>query len=599
MNALLAPVILFFFTVLLKKIFNAKLGKPTKELAERRTQIQHFHKMVIKAVFPVRELHKFTELFGQHYEITSMALRALGARIGSRVYWPGTGPSLEDYDLLDVGDDVVFGSRAYLVTSDDIGSEPICIQKGAMVSDRVTLLPGVEVGEKTVMGSGALTRRNVKYPSDTTWIGSKQGEAVCLTKDSSVDAIRQRDTLVSSPANGPLSKNQKIQLATDANGIGMSEDDHGLGIALRPLSSSSTLAPPYPTIRATSADSVETWIHPGPNLSSTKAGGNLLSPRPITPESPSVSPLSDSMDEAVKKLISSPPLHPIGSQSTSTPFGRAFYSHIAPYYVLRLWQVVIYTLLIVAFTAFYWNVASTSAIVIVSHFLDAVPALLPSANNLARPLIIYMLVTIATSTLLTVEAFLALAVIIASKWLLIGRRTPGSYDWDTSSYNQRWQVLLTIEKLRRHCYGGQGILGLLTGTHYMVLYFRALGARIGKDCALFASGAPSLLFTEPDLLQLGNRVVVDDASLVGHINSRGNFRLNGLSVGDGAVLRSGSRLLSGARMESESCLLEHTLVMAGDVVEEGECRQGWPAEEFKGRRVFLDDCAKDGERKVN
>lgn len=154
-----------------------------------------------------------------------------------------------------------------------------------------------------------------------------------------------------------------------------------------------------------------------------------------------------------------------------------------------------------------------------------------------------------------------------------------------SSYCQRWQLFLKLETFRRHCYGGYGILGMLTGSHWIVLYFRALGARIGKDCSLFAGGLPSLMFTEPDLLTLGDRVTVDDASLVGHINTRGKFDLNPLYVGDRSVLRSGSRLLSGARMESDSCLLEHTLVMAGDVVDEGVTMQGWPAEEFAEKRM--------------
>ena len=91
-----------------------------------------------------------------------------------------------------------------------------------------------------------------------------------------------------------------------------------------------------------------------------------------------------------------------------------------------------------------------------------------------------------------------------------------------------------------------GILGMLTGTHWIVLYFRALGARIGNDCALFANGRPSLMFTEPDLIQLGDRVTVDDASVVAHINTRGKFDLNRLEIGDRCVLRTGSRLLSGA-----------------------------------------------------
>ena len=126
---------------------------------------------------------------------------------------------------------------------------------------------------------------------------------------------------------------------------------------------------------------------------------------------------------------------------------------------------------------------------------------------------------------------------------------------------------------------------MLTGTYWIVLYFRALGASIGKDCALFAGGLPSLYFTEPDLLTLGDRVSVDDASLVGHINTRGKFDLNPLHVGDRSVLRTGSRLLSGARMEADTCLLEHTLIMAGDVVDAGRTCQGWPADDFKGSRM--------------
>lgn len=126
---------------------------------------------------------------------------------------------------------------------------------------------------------------------------------------------------------------------------------------------------------------------------------------------------------------------------------------------------------------------------------------------------------------------------------------------------------------------------MLTGTHWLVLYFRALGANIGEDCALFAGGAPSLMFTEPDLLTLGDRVAVDDASLVAHINTRGKFDLNPLFVDSRSVLRSGSRLLSSATMEEDTCLLEHTLVMAGDVVDKGATSQGWPAEEFTSSRM--------------
>ena len=80
-------------------------------------------------------------------------------------------------------------------------------------------------------------------------------------------------------------------------------------------------------------------------------------------------------------------------------------------------------------------------------------------------------------------------------------------------------------------------------------------------------------------------MAVDDASLVAHVNSRGNFSLSELSVGDRSVLRSGSRLLAGARMGMDACLLEHTLVVAGDGVDDGGTWQGWPADVFEGERV--------------
>ncbi|KAJ1326547.1 hypothetical protein MN608_07994 [Microdochium nivale] len=72
------------------------------------------------------------------------------------------------------------------------------------------------------------------------------------------------------------------------------------------------------------------------------------------------------------------------------------------------------------------------------------------------------------------------------------------------------------------------------------------------------------------LVDQGGRVVVDGgASLVSHVNSRGRFDLNRPGVRSRCVLMSRSRLLSGVHTADNSCVLEHTLVMGGDVVEEG------------------------------
>ena len=81
---------------------------------------------------------------------------------------------------------------------------------------------------------------------------------------------------------------------------------------------------------------------------------------------------------------------------------------------------------------------------------------------------------------------------------------------------------------------GLHIIGTLSGSAYAVWYTRALGARIGRDCALWAGGRVGLM-TEPDLVELGDRVALDDCSVVAHINSRGQFSLNKLSIGSSYV----------------------------------------------------------------
>ncbi|KAF2177314.1 acetyl-CoA synthetase-like protein [Zopfia rhizophila CBS 207.26] len=486
----LGPFVLFLFILLVKRIMDScwicgpvKTGLPMKN----RNQMQKLRVALLQRLVPEGDLSKVAALLGSHYEIVSILVRALGGRVGKRVYWPGVGPSMQDFELLDIGNDVVFGSRAHLVTSDSFGSATITLSDGSMVADRVVVQPGTMVGKRTVLGSGALTRRNGYYPSDSVWIGSKAGDCICLTPAGSA--------YPSEPSSrGPNSLALTIERHKDANNESLND---------------------FPT--------------------------------------------------------------------TSTPFGRAFYQRKASYRVLGLPTIICYSLLITISVTLYWNTSTILGIKFVAMVLQA---RLPGFRSgpWFRPLSIYALLTASIAVISTLQAILALALVVGTKWLLMGRRSPGSYDWDKSSYCQRWQIFLTTERLRQNCYGSAGILGLLTGTHYMVLFFRALGGNIGRDCALFANGKPSLFFTEPDLLTLGDRVVVDNASLVSHINSRGQFKLNELHVGDRSVLRTGSRLLSGASIAEDACLLEHTLVIAGDYINAGETYQGWPGSLFEKKR---------------
>lgn len=571
-NAALGPVFFFFAVWIVKKTFDLFCGpvKPTR--ADNRSNLTKFRMQLINALMPAPTFHDFTQLFGTHYEMTSKLARLMGAKVGKRVYWPGTGPSIQDFSLLDVGDDVVFGSRSHLVTSDGTGSDYVRIEKNAMVADRVVLLPGVELGDKTIMGSGALTRRNVRYAPGTTWVGAKHGEAVCLyapevsnEADSSLDSGKSTVAGAGPGRRASQYYSDRVEQAP-RNPFDFSADN----------STANTLVHNFGSEASSIALGEKSSFGFGEKGSSYPTASEVNSPRRSheDPEKSGVQCTSTSRSD-------------LDDGESSSPFGRAFYQGQANYRVWSQSTITLYSTLTVVVTAIYWNVGSISAVQVVGHAFNHNTLLSHHflAQTAFRPVALYAYFTALITAIMAAQAVLVLLFLIAAKWLLMGRRMPGNYDWDRSGYNQHWQLFLKLEALRRHCYGGQGILGLLTGTHWIVLYFRALGLKCGKDCALFAGGPPSLMFTEPDLLTLGDRVTVDDASLVAHINTRGKFDLNPLSVGDRSVLRTGSRLLSGARMEADTCLLEHTLIMAGDVVEEGGTSQGWPAEEFTGNRM--------------
>ncbi|KAM0255161.1 hypothetical protein ACHAQJ_006004 [Trichoderma viride] len=544
LRSLVSPFVFFAFAVLVKMLLDAILGKMTFATAKDRRAITTWRAALMRTLLPVSRLHDMTTMFGQHYEATSTAMRLLGGRIGKRVYWSGTGPSVGDYHLLDIGNDVVFGSRSHFITSDGTGSEKITVQDRAMIADRVCLLPGVTVGRQATMGSGALTRRGKSYISGGTFVGSKGRDCVHLS--------------------GGQSTAQDEKNLNRLRMRHMSSDDTLTGTRVN-----SKRSPVQNRIHHSSSDDTLADSH----ASKTKRNGMRFGNHQKEAFTISESDTDDNGSE-------------MAETDNMSPFGRAFYLKLAPYHVIGQFTIFCYSSFIAVFTSFYWNAPIVCGVQAVAHLMNRFVS--RDASITINVAILFFMSWAGIAILFTTLAVSALLVVIVSKWILLGRRMPGNYDWDKSSYCQRWQIFLSIERLRRQCYHNQGVIGLLTGTSWLVFYFRALGAEIGKDCALFANGSPSLIFTEPDLIKLGDRVAIDDASVVAHINTRGKFDLNRLSIGDRCVMRSGSRLLSGATMKNDSCLLEHTLIMSGDVVEENWTMQGWPAERYTGKRAAME-----------
>eukprot|EP00929_Paragymnodinium_shiwhaense_P104661 TRINITY_DN6927_c0_g1_i2.p1 TRINITY_DN6927_c0_g1~~TRINITY_DN6927_c0_g1_i2.p1 ORF type:complete len:1712 (+),score=350.83 TRINITY_DN6927_c0_g1_i2:139-5274(+) len=193
---------------------------------------------------------------------------------------------------------------------------------------------------------------------------------------------------------------------------------------------------------------------------------------------------------------------------------------------------------------------------------------------------------ITTFMILAYLCTLILVVIIdiGSKWLFMGRRVAGEYSWDKSSYCQRWQLYLAVAPVRHFASGGLDYLSLLQGSQFLVWYYRALGAKIGKNVCLYPNGADPMM-TEPEMVTIGDGACIDDASLIAHLNTQGVFSIGPLKVADHAVMRTSSRLQQAATLAEESVLLEHTLILPAETVRQKEWKQGWPAPPGKIARL--------------
>lgn len=153
-----------------------------------------FKYYIFSKLLPLSAVNQVASLVGTHYEIISVIYRSLGAKIGKRIYWPGSGLDIVEYDLLEVGDDVVFGSRSLIMTSSAINSKPIVFEAGSMIADRCVVLPGVRVRRGAVLGSGTLTSEDMDLPVGSVWVGSQGGSAVNVVSEDASYAIKDTIT---------------------------------------------------------------------------------------------------------------------------------------------------------------------------------------------------------------------------------------------------------------------------------------------------------------------------------------------------------------------------------------------------------------------
>lgn len=115
--------------------------------------------------------------------------------------------------------------------------------------------------------------------------------------------------------------------------------------------------------------------------------------------------------------------------------------------------------------------------------------------------------------------------VIAAKWLILGRLKPGRYPLWGYMYFRWWLVDRISEIPPRH---------LLSGSSLNAMYLSALGAKIGKEVVIGA-----LSIRAPDLLSIGNGVSIGaSVNLENARVERGELILGRITIGDEAVIDS-------------------------------------------------------------
>jgi len=173
-RTLLCPFVELTAVILVKRLVIGRF------VAGPKTPWGHFQYALMHALLPNGRLCGCARLVGNHWGGVTFMLRQLGATCGERVFWPGSGLDVVEYDLLSVGDDCVFGSRSTFLCGDALENAPIELRDGANVADRCVVLPGVTLGTNGCLGSGSLAPKGATLGAGCVTVGSTGGACAVL-----------------------------------------------------------------------------------------------------------------------------------------------------------------------------------------------------------------------------------------------------------------------------------------------------------------------------------------------------------------------------------------------------------------------------------
>ncbi|TDK27081.1 amino acid adenylation domain-containing protein [Arthrobacter crusticola] len=178
--------------------------------------------------------------------------------------------------------------------------------------------------------------------------------------------------------------------------------------------------------------------------------------------------------------------------------------------------------------------------------------------------------------------FLAFCLLpIAAKWLLIGRWKVQEIPVWTLGYVRFWLVKVLIRN---------SPLRMFVGTPVYALYLRALGAKVGRNVAIFASAVPVCT----DLITIGDGTVIrKDAAFSGYRAHRGRIQTGAVTIGADVVIGEAAILDIGSSIGDGSQLGHGSSLYASQSIPPNERWHGSPAQPTTTdyRAVAPADCS--------
>jgi non-ribosomal peptide synthetase-like protein len=153
---------------------------------------------------------------------------------------------------------------------------------------------------------------------------------------------------------------------------------------------------------------------------------------------------------------------------------------------------------------------------------------------------------------------------VAVKWTVIGRFKPGAYPvWGW--YYLRWWVVSRFQLL--------AFPGLAAGTPLLPLYYRLMGAKVGKNCTLDTTKC-----TIFDLLQIGEDTSIGvETQILGYRVEDGCLLIGSIDIGNRCFVGIHSSLGLDTTMADDSRLDDLSHLPDGATLSRGECARGSPA----------------------